>query len=65
MFIDTHAHLSYPDFTEELPAVIARAHEAGVKKIVSIGPDLEAARRTLDLARQFDGVYVTVGLRVV
>ena len=62
MFIDTHVHLSYPDFTEELPGVIARAHEAGVRQIVSIGPDLEAARRTLDIARQFDGVYATVGL---
>ena len=62
MFIDTHAHLSHPDFAEELPEMIARAHTAGVEKIVSIGPDLEAARRTLDIARQFDGVYATVGL---
>ncbi len=62
MFIDTHAHLSYPDFAEELPEVIARAHEAGVKRIVSIAPDLEAARRTLDIARRFDGVYAAVGL---
>jgi TatD DNase family protein len=62
MFIDTHAHLSYPDFTGELPEVVARARDAGVKKIVSIGPDLEAARRTLDIARRFDGVYAAVGL---
>jgi TatD DNase family protein len=62
MFIDTHAHLSYPDFAEELPQVIRRAREAGVNNIVGIGPDLEAARRTLDIARQFDGVYAAVGL---
>jgi len=62
MLIDTHAHLSYPDFAEELPEVIARASDAGVKKIVSIGPDVEAARRSLDIAGQFHGVYATVGL---
>ncbi|HUI07742.1 MAG TPA: TatD family hydrolase [Verrucomicrobiae bacterium] len=62
MFIDTHAHLSYPDFAEELDEAIARAGAAGVEKIVSIGPDLEAARRTLDIAHRFDGVYATVGL---
>ncbi len=62
MCIDTHAHLSFPDFAGDLPQVIERAHAAGVEKIVSIATDLDAARQTLDIARRFDGVYAAVGL---
>ena len=62
MLIDTHAHLCYPDFVEDLPQVIERAGAAGVEKIVSIATDLDAARRTLDIAGKFDGVYAAVGL---
>ncbi|MGD1018757.1 MAG: TatD family hydrolase [Verrucomicrobiia bacterium] len=62
MFIDTHAHLCYPDFGEELPQVVERAQAARVTQIVSIATDLESARKTLDIARQFDGVHAAVGL---
>jgi TatD DNase family protein len=62
MFIDTHAHLCYPEFGEELPRIIERAQTAKVMQIVSIATDLEAARKTLDLAQRFEGVHATVGL---
>jgi len=62
MFIDTHAHLCYPDFAEDLPPLIERAQAAQVTQIVSIATDLESARRTLDIACQFEGVYAAVGL---
>lgn len=62
MLIDTHAHLCYPDFAAELPQVIERARAAGVERVVSISTTLEDARRTLELTRQFDGVFAAVGL---
>jgi len=62
MLIDTHAHLSYPDFAGDLPEVIERARAADVAKIVSISTDLEAARQTLKIAQRFDGVYAAAGL---
>ncbi len=62
MFIDTHAHLCYPDFGEELPQVIERAQAARVTQIVSIATDLESARKTLEIARRFDAVRAAVGL---
>jgi len=62
MLIDTHAHLSYPDFAGELSAVVERAKSAGVERIVSISTTLDDTRRTLELTRQFDGVFATVGL---
>lgn len=62
MLIDTHAHLSFPDFADDLSGVIERAGAADVAKIVSIATDLEAARQTLEIAERFDGVYAAVGL---
>ena len=62
MFIDTHAHLCYPDFAEELPQIVDRAQAAQVTQIVSIATTLEEARKTLAIAQRFAGVYATVGL---
>jgi len=62
MFVDSHTHLCYPDFAEELPQIIERAQAAQVTQIVSIATDLEAARKTLAIAQQFESVYAAVGL---
>ena len=60
-FYDTHAHLDYPDFADELPQVIARAEAAGIEKIISIGTDLESSRRAVQIAEQFPNVFAVVG----
>jgi len=60
-FYDTHAHLTYPDFASELPQVVARAENAGIQRIISIGTDLESSRRAIALAQQFPNVYAVVG----
>ena len=54
MFIDTHAHLSFPDFAADLPATVARAAVAGVTRIVSVATDLADARRVLSLPSDAD-----------
>src|SRR5262245_55719526 len=61
IFYDTHAHLDYPDFTDELPQVIERAAAAGITKIVTIGTDFESSRRALVLSEGYPGVFVAVG----
>lgn len=60
-FYDTHAHLDFPDFAAELPAVIERAAAADITKIISIGTTLEGSRRAIALAEQFPAVYAAVG----
>ena len=59
---DTHAHLSFPDFAVDLPAVIARARAAGVERIISIGTSLASNQATLAIAARFDNVFAAVGL---
>jgi len=60
-FYDTHAHLDYPDFAEELPQVIERAAAAGIRKIISIGTDLDSSRAAIQLAERFPNVFAVVG----
>jgi TatD DNase family protein len=61
VFFDTHAHLDFPDFAADLPEVIQCAHEAGIERIISIGTDLAASRRAVELAERFPEVYAAVG----
>ena len=60
--IETHAHLDYPDFQPDLDDVIARAAEAGVTRIISIGTGLESSRRAITLANRFPNVFAVVGI---
>ena len=62
MLTDTHAHLDYPDYAEDLDAVIARAAEAGVRRLISIGTGIGSSRRAVALAEKYPSVYAVVGL---
>lgn len=62
MLIDTHAHLDYPDYSTDLAEVIARAADAGVTRILTVGTGLESSRRALALAEQFPAIYAIVGI---
>jgi TatD DNase family protein len=57
--IDTHAHL---DALDEPEAALARAREAGVTRVVTIGTGIESSRAALELAAAADGVYAALGI---
>src|SRR4030095_12066556 len=61
VFYDTHAHLDYPDYTDDLPQVIQRAEQAGIRKIITIGTDLESSARAVKLAEIYPSVFAAVG----
>lgn len=60
-FVDTHAHLDFPDFQPDLPELIHRATAAGITRIISIGCDLKSSARAVALAERFPSVYAAVG----
>jgi TatD DNase family protein len=60
-FYDTHAHLDYPDFADELPQLVERATAAGITRLISIGTDLESSARAVALAEKFPSVFAVVG----
>jgi TatD DNase family protein len=57
--IDTHAHL---DALDDPPAAVARARDAGVTRIVSVGTDPVSWANTLPLAEEHEGVYLAAGV---
>jgi len=59
---DTHAHLHFPEFAEDLPAVLARARAAGVRRVVTIGTDVETTAAAVALAGREDGVWAAAGI---
>ncbi|ADE38602.1 TatD family hydrolase [Candidatus Puniceispirillum marinum] len=60
--IDSHAHLDYPQFADELPQIIARAGDAGVERIISIGVKLSTADAPRKIAESYDNVWFSVGV---
>lgn len=62
MLTDTHAHLDFPEFEGQLEAVIARAREAGVHRLMTIGTDRAGCHQALAIAEKYDHVYAVVGL---
>jgi TatD DNase family protein len=62
MLIDTHAHLDYPDFANDLDEVIRKSIEAGVTRIITIGTGIESSRRAVGLAEKYSNVHAVVGI---
>ncbi len=61
-WIDSHCHLTDRRFEEDRDAVIERARQAGVERIVVVGDCLAASREALELARSREGLYATAGM---
>ena len=60
--IDTHAHLDYPHLYDQLDDVIARAKDAGVGHIISIGVKLSTADKPKAIADAYDNVWCSIGI---
>ncbi len=58
---DSHCHLDFPDFAEELPQVIDRAVAAGVTRMVTICTKLRAERRVRAIAEAHAPVFYAAG----
>jgi TatD DNase family protein len=61
LLIDSHCHLDFPDFVEDLPGVIARAKAAGVDRMVTISTRVAKADTYRQIAEEHPEVFFTVG----
>ncbi|MBZ9871262.1 TatD family hydrolase [Mesorhizobium sp. BR1-1-9] len=61
MLVDSHCHLDFPDFAEELAAIVARALAAGIGRMVTISTRVKRFQQILEIADAFDEVYCSVG----
>jgi TatD DNase family protein len=61
MLVDSHCHLDFPDFQDELDAVVQRARSAGIGRIVTISTRVRRQEDLLAIAERFPDVYCSVG----
>lgn len=63
-FIDTHAHLTFPEYDKDRKDVLKRAWDAGLEAIVTIGAGrgLEGNKDAVEFAEKNKNVYATVGI---
>ncbi|MRX50567.1 YchF/TatD family DNA exonuclease [Paracoccus sp. S-4012] len=59
--VDSHCHLDFPDFADELPEVVARARAAGVTRMVTICTRLAAEPAVRAIAEAHVGVFYAAG----
>ncbi len=59
--VDSHCHLDFPDFAEELPAVIQRARDVGVGRMVTICTRVRKFGQVVEIAESYPEVFCSVG----
>jgi TatD DNase family protein len=61
MLVDSHCHLDFPDFADDLEGIVARAEAAGIGRIVTISTRVRRLGALLAIAERFPNVYCSVG----
>ncbi|MBP9850156.1 MAG: TatD family hydrolase [Candidatus Peribacteraceae bacterium] len=59
--IDSHCHLTAPEFSADVSDVIARAKAGGVSTLVTISDEMSDLPKCRALAEKHDNIYFTVG----
>src|SRR3989344_1105001 len=60
--IDSHVHLNFPDFREDMEAVIERSLAGGLTAMVNVGTDASTSQESVNLAHRYREIYATVGV---
>jgi len=60
--IDTHAHLDFPEFIDDIPSIISRSNKSGIETIITIGIDIASSRKAASLAESYPEIYSSAGL---
>lgn len=60
--IDTHAHLNFKAFADNLDSIIEQFHAVGVTTAVVPGTDNKTSVRAVEIAQNYPGIYASVGI---
>jgi len=62
MLFDTHAHLDDSRFDEDRKQMLEQCRADGVELILNAGADLRTSINSIELAKEYDFVYASVGV---
>lgn len=62
MLVDSHCHLDFPEFADELDDVVSRARAAGVGAFQTICTRLSKFEQVRAIAERYDDMYCSVGV---
>ena len=62
MLVDSHCHLNFPDFKEDLDQVLFRAENAGVKVVQTVCTRISEFPDILLLAESHDNIFCSIGI---
>lgn len=62
MLIDSHCHLNFPDFKDDLDQCLSRAWDLGVRGFLTINTTLNEAKELQKIADSYKNVACTVGV---
>ena len=61
MLFDTHAHMNDRAFQEDRHTLMASFPQKGISALMNVGWSLETSRECVELAKQYDYAYASVG----
>ncbi|MBH0239179.1 TatD family hydrolase [Methylobrevis albus] len=61
MLVDSHCHLDFPDFAEDLDGIVARARDAGLARMVTISTRIKRLQTLLAITDTYQDVFCSVG----
>jgi TatD DNase family protein len=62
MFVDSHCHIDFPEFAEDIDELVARMHEARVTHAMCISVTYPEWPRVVALAERYENIYATAGV---
>jgi len=62
ILFDSHCHIDDKSYAPDLPEMMERARGAGVEAVMVVGVDQATSDRAIEISKQFDHVYTSVGV---
>ena len=62
MLIDSHCHLQFSQYDDDLDMVIERSLKNGVGYIINVGTNYEDSIKSIELANRYNNIYTSVGV---
>jgi len=59
--VDTHSHVYYKQYKDDLSSIIDSARENGVERIICVGTDIKTSYESIEIANKYNNVFCTVG----